>query len=193
MALSVCWAHNDRLVITGSKDRSLLVSDTKSGKTQAFIFAHKNSILSIASTPQKRLFATAGADMGRVLVWSYSLREEPDSAAVSKTDDDSSSAQNALKRPGFGLPIHFLPRSAKRFPVLMGDEDRDWTAATLHVREVCMLKMIDELTDKPEWWLKAQDPEITSRWAREAMTIDWSAYRQRGDFTNAMTDAVCPI
>lgn len=193
MALSVCWANNDRFVISGSKDRSLLISDSKSGKTVAAIFAHKNSILSISSTPKKCLFATAGADLGRVLIWSYSLREEPETAAAGKAEDDDTSSQNTLKRPGFGLPLHFLPQAAKRFPILMGDENRDWTAATLHVREVCMLKMLDELTDKPEWWLKAQDPEITARWASEAMTMDWNVYRQRGDFTTAMADAVCAM
>jgi hypothetical protein len=53
-----------------------------------------------------------------------------------------------------------------------------------------MLKMLDELTDKPEWWRKVQNPNIASTWKDEAMTLNWSAYRRYGDFTVAMANAV---
>lgn len=134
--------------------------------------------------PAQCLFATAGSDLGRVMLWSYKILTEPYMAPIS-------APRASLKRPGSGLPLHYLPPSKKHFPIFMGDEERDWSAATLLIREVCMLKMIDQLTDKPEWWLKVRDPDITAKWKAEALEMDWAAYRQHGDFTTAMADAVC--
>ncbi|PNY19946.1 Uncharacterized protein TCAP_07436 [Tolypocladium capitatum] len=94
-----------------------------------------------------------------------------------------------LKRPGFGLPLGFLPDVDDRFPVLMGDHDHDWAAATLLIREVCMLKVVEDLTNKPEWWLKVRDPDIAAKWKAEALAMDWPAYREHADFTPAMADA----
>ncbi|KHN96906.1 WD40 repeat-like-containing domain protein [Metarhizium album ARSEF 1941] len=185
--LSVCWAENGRWVISGSKDGSFLISDSESGQTQATVYGHSNIVLSVTSMPAQRLFATAGSDLGRVMLWSYTIRAEPD---VAPTADDAASAPRPnLKRPGSGLPLQYLPPSKKHFPIFMGDGESDWSAATLLIREVCMLKMLDQLTDKPEWWLKVHDAEITSRWKTEALGMDWTAYREYGDFTTAMADA----
>ncbi|KAK9445692.1 WD40 repeat 2 [Metarhizium brunneum] len=181
-ALSVCWAENGRWIISGSKDRSFLISDSESAKVQATVYGHSNVVLSVTSMPAQCLFATAGSDLGRVMLWSYKIRTEPYMAPTS-------APRASLKRPGSGLPLHYLPPSKKHFPIFMGDEERDWSAATLLIREVCMLKMIDQLTDKPEWWLKVRDPDITAKWKAEALEMDWAAYRQHGDFTTAMADA----
>ncbi|PHH75721.1 hypothetical protein CDD82_4316 [Ophiocordyceps australis] len=94
-----------------------------------------------------------------------------------------------LKRPGFGLPLNAMPSSHDRFPVLMGDQYKDWAAATLLIREVCMLKMIEDLTNKPDWWLKVHNPHIAARWKREALAMNWPAYRDHADFTPNMADA----
>lgn len=82
--------------------------------------------------------------------------------------------------------------SKAHFPVL-GTEEEGWKASTLLIREVCMLAAIEELTNKPEWWLKCRDPEITARWKEEALAMDWAAIRRHADFTPAMADAVSSI
>ena len=74
--------------------------------------------------------------------------------------------------------------------MLIGDTNCDWSAATLLIREVCMLKVIEDLTNKPEWWLKVRDADIAARWKAEALALDWPAYRANADFTPAMADAV---
>lgn len=104
-------------------------------------------------------------------------------------------ADSALELPGFGLPLTHMPKRdhddepPAHFPVLGSDED-GWKAATLLIREVCMLSAVEELTNKPEWWLKCRDPEITKKWKEEALAMDWSAIREHADFTPAMADAV---
>ncbi|KAJ6438835.1 WD40 repeat 2 [Purpureocillium lavendulum] len=103
-----------------------------------------------------------------------------------------------LTRPGFGLPLGWLPDG--RFPVLVcppmtaanrnwADSDSEWCANTLLIREACMLKLVDDLTDKPEWWRKIHDAHITAKWKAEALALDWTAYREHADFTPNMVDA----
>ncbi|CAF3580872.1 unnamed protein product [Fusarium graminearum] len=95
-----------------------------------------------------------------------------------------------IKRPGFGLPLNYI-MVKEPFPVLTGEEDRytEWKAATLTVRETCMLKIIEDLTNKPEWWLKVKDEEIATKWMKEAMEMPWEDYRPHGDFTQKMANA----
>jgi hypothetical protein len=83
-----------------------------------------------------------------------------------------------------------MPPVDQRFPVLVGAEGWDWKAVTLLTREVCMMKFVEELTNKPEWWIKVHDPQIADRWKQEALQYDWKSYRTHGDFTPAMADAV---
>ncbi|EMT70729.1 hypothetical protein FOC4_g10009197 [Fusarium odoratissimum] len=95
-----------------------------------------------------------------------------------------------IKLPGFGLPISY---ASAHFPVVLGMEEGegegDWRASTLTIREVCMIKVIEDLTNKPEWWIKVNDDEITAKWKKEAMEMPWGEYRVYGDFTQAMADA----
>jgi hypothetical protein len=96
-----------------------------------------------------------------------------------------------VKLPGFGRPVGIIPSDV--FPMLFahnGDENNVWKAATLLIREVCMLRLVEELTNKPEWWRKVRDPAIAARWKAEALAFDWASYREHGDFTPAMADAV---
>lgn len=92
--------------------------------------------------------------------------------------------------PGFGLPLSYMPPADQRFPVLIGVHEWDWKAATLLIREVCMLKFIEDLTNKTEWWIKVQSSQIADKWKQEALQMDWKAYRQHADFTPAMADSV---
>uniref|UniRef100_A0A8H7KEU2 Uncharacterized protein n=1 Tax=Bionectria ochroleuca TaxID=29856 RepID=A0A8H7KEU2_BIOOC len=93
-----------------------------------------------------------------------------------------------LKVPGFGLPLSRLPVSSERFPVLVGDEDLDWKANTLLIREACMLELMETLTNKPEWWVKVFDSKITTKWKTEALGMDWGQYLEHADFTPNMVD-----
>ncbi|KAH0493357.1 hypothetical protein TgHK011_000031 [Trichoderma gracile] len=94
-----------------------------------------------------------------------------------------------LRVPGFGLPLGYMPPEEERFPVLIGVHGYDWKAATLLIREVCMLKFIEELTNKPLWWEKVWIPDIADQWKREALQMNWEEYRAFADFTPAMADA----
>jgi hypothetical protein len=110
-----------------------------------------------------------------------------------------------IKRPGFGLPLNYM-MVEEPFPVVAGEQDsiKEWSAATLTVRETCMLKVIEDLTNKPEWWLKVkakdeekdkdkdkdeEDEEIADKWMKEAMQMPWEDYRPHADFTQKMADA----
>lgn len=41
----------------------------------------------------------------------------------------------------------------------------------LPVREVAMMAVMDQLTDKPDWHRKVFDPEIVSKWKSESMAV----------------------
>src|SRR4051812_18758895 len=75
-----------------------------------------------------------------------------------------------IKLPGFGLPISY---AGTHFPVVLGREEGDWRASTLTIREVCMIKVIEDLTNKPEWWIKVNHDEIAAKWKKEAMEMPW--------------------
>jgi len=72
-----------------------------------------------------------------------------------------------IKLPGFGLPLNYM-MVAKPFPVVLGEDEepKEWKAKTLTIRETCMLKVMEDLTNKPEWWLKVNDPEIAAKWKK---------------------------
>ncbi|KAG5808810.1 hypothetical protein H9Q74_001497 [Fusarium xylarioides] len=96
------------------------------------------------------------------------------------------STPHEIKLPGFG-------HAGAHFPVVLkredGEGEGDWRATTLTIREVCMLKVIEDLTNKPEWWIKVNDDEIAAKWKKEAMEMPWGEYRVFGDSTQAMADA----
>ncbi|KAJ4115383.1 hypothetical protein NW768_011235 [Fusarium equiseti] len=93
-----------------------------------------------------------------------------------------------IRLPGFGLPVNYMPDDDDHFPLLLG-VDLDFEAATLTNRELCMLRFIEEITNKPEWWVKVNDETIASRWKAEALEFDWGRYLKYGDFTPAMANA----
>lgn len=72
----------------------------------------------------------------------------------------------------------------------MGDRNKDWKATTLLIREVCMLKFMEDITNKPEWWRKVYDPNIAARWKHEVLSLNWVEYRKHGDFSKNMAEMV---
>ena len=91
--------------------------------------------------------------------------------------------------PGFGLPLDHKPPRDACFPVLEADDD-SWKASTLLNREVCMLELIEGITNKPEWWRKVRDPEIAAKWKKEALEMPWAEHLRHADFTPNMADYV---
>ncbi len=99
------------------------------------------------------------------------------------------------RRPGFGLLLNVQTGDDEddAFPRLSVDaEDEDsWRAHTLLIREVCMLRVVEELTNKPEWWLKVKDDVIAAKWKTEILQMDWRALVGLwAVFTEGMADAV---
>ncbi|KAF5620621.1 uncharacterized protein FTJAE_11614 [Fusarium tjaetaba] len=96
-----------------------------------------------------------------------------------------------IRKPGLGLPLGHMPDQEDRFPLLFMEDNYEngWRAATLLIRETCMLKLVNELSDKPEWWRKVKDEAISSKWKKEALEMNWTSYRKHADFTSAMANA----
>lgn len=93
--------------------------------------------------------------------------------------------------PGYGLPLtHKINWDADRLSFLYGLGENDWGARTLTNREVCMLKFIEDITNKPEWWLKVRNPEIVAKWKEEVLRMPWSEYQRNADFNDKMADSV---
>ncbi|KAJ4310830.1 hypothetical protein N0V84_010766 [Fusarium piperis] len=88
---------------------------------------------------------------------------------------------------GLGLPHNYTPLDRDVFPGLVGDHG--WDAVTLTIRERCMLKFIEDITNKPEWWVKVHDPEIAARWAKEALEMPWTEFLQHATFSEKMAEA----
>ncbi|PHH89909.1 hypothetical protein CDD83_4999 [Cordyceps sp. RAO-2017] len=120
---------------------------------------------------------------------SWQIKMLLDSAISKVVPQPDPTPEHPLKLPGYGLPLGYLPPSSSRFPILMGISKRDWAARTLLVREVCMLRFMEDITNKPEWWMKVRDPRISGKWMREAQRMDWGQYRRHGDFTKKMAVA----
>lgn len=72
----------------------------------------------------------------------------------------------------------------------MGEGNKDWKARTLLIREICMLRFIEDITNKSDWWLKVRDPKISARWKEEVQGLNWAEYRRHGDFTENMAEMV---
>lgn len=81
-------------------------------------------------------------------------------------------ASEPLKRPGFGLPLKEISDgwNGIRFPTLLQEE---WSAATLTIREVFMLWVVEQVTNKPSWNTKVFDDEILAKWKSELDQAPW--------------------
>lgn len=83
-----------------------------------------------------------------------------------------------------------MPAAKDHFPVTITNNGRDWTAKALLIRELCILKVVEETTEKPEWWENISNTHITKSWEKEILALDWSKYMKYADFTSAMAKQV---
>lgn len=70
--------------------------------------------------------------------------------------------------PGLGLPLRHYPRDFEKYYPL-GIEASDGCSAVLPVREVAMMNIMEQLTDKENWHIMAFDDEIVDQWRKEAL------------------------
>lgn len=97
------------------------------------------------------------------------------------------------KVPGYGLPVDYMPSEQKHFPRLMLNHfgQPSWNAHTLLIKELCIFRVVEELTNKPEWWLKVRKDEIADKWKKEMLETDWKTkFTLWAHFTKGMADAV---
>jgi hypothetical protein len=80
--------------------------------------------------------------------------------------------------------------SKDRFPIIITNEGIAWTAKAILIRELCMLKLVEEITNKPNWWKKVRDARLTEKWKKETLELDWSKYMKYADFTSSMAEWV---
>ncbi|RDB17189.1 hypothetical protein Hypma_001699 [Hypsizygus marmoreus] len=67
--------------------------------------------------------------------------------------------------PGFGLPLNYIPPGL--FSNALVADDVSLPLTTL--REFTMLRLMNQLTDKPDWHQKVFDDTITAKWKSEAL------------------------
>jgi hypothetical protein len=72
--------------------------------------------------------------------------------------------------PGLGLELLHYPRDKEEFyPVGAHSHCEDSDSHLLPVREVAMMLIMDQLTDKPDWHKKVFDDDIVAKWRKEAL------------------------
>lgn len=100
-----------------------------------------------------------------------------------------------VRLPGYGMSITHCTSGEDDnvFPVLVAEKEEGWKAHTLLIREYCMLEAIESLTNKPEWWRKIRDREISAKWRAEMLAMQWTDFHRHADFTENMADAVSSI
>ncbi|KAF0319220.1 heterokaryon incompatibility protein [Colletotrichum asianum] len=69
-----------------------------------------------------------------------------------------------LIRPGFGKELWEMPDDDAAFPSAM----QEWKAFTLTWGEIAILWFVEEITNKPDWYVKVFD-EIVAKWEQEAL------------------------
>lgn len=88
--------------------------------------------------------------------------------------------ESPLKVPGFGLPVDHALAWGKYFPNAV----EDWLAVSLTLRELNMLQLMNQITDKPDWHRKVFNAELIEKWGQEATDAE------NMDFTDNMLDYV---
>ncbi|KAF8971362.1 hypothetical protein BDZ97DRAFT_1901571 [Flammula alnicola] len=93
----------------------------------------------------------------------------------------SSKASSRTLLPGFGRPLNFVP--SKQDPDYIEDLFRNALSSRdiangrvalrmITLREFTMLQLMNSITDKPDWHVKVNNPEITTKWRDEALASD---------------------
>ncbi|KAM3512184.1 hypothetical protein MY11210_004172 [Beauveria gryllotalpidicola] len=175
---SLAVTPDNRWLVSGSKGRDLVLWDLQNGDAQVLVSAFANSVTGVDVSTRGELIATSCGD-GKIRIFSYSPYPSPEPEVADKVYTPRS-----LR--GLDLPLGHFP--GHHFPIMTGNAG-DWLSPTLSIRELCMLKFMDEITDKPDWWAKVHDAGIAGRWKAEALDVEWGSYRLYGDFTSAMADA----
>ncbi|KAF5383274.1 hypothetical protein D9615_005045 [Tricholomella constricta] len=92
--------------------------------------------------------------------------------------------------PGFGLPLNFSPpqngQDRKLFRNALNEKDLADGSVQLPLttlREFTMLRLMNEITDKPDWHKKIADDGIVAKWRAEAL-----AAAPEKDITESMVD-----
>ena len=88
-----------------------------------------------------------------------------------------------IKLPGFGLPVDY--RLDYRPDEFVGNAVLDWAGDILTVRELNMMAIMDNITDKPDWDEKVFDETIIQNWRQEALATEGM------DVSERMLDWVC--
>lgn len=69
--LSVATTYDGHWIVSGSKDRGVQFWDPRTGQTLFMLQGHKNSVISVATSPGKKpLFATGSGDH-RARIWTF--------------------------------------------------------------------------------------------------------------------------
>ncbi|KAE8351302.1 hypothetical protein BDV28DRAFT_22290 [Aspergillus coremiiformis] len=86
----------------------------------------------------------------------------------------SSSQLKSFKLPGFNLPLNYRPDRNERFNRILfpnaldyGDIDYGSVDRLDVYREILMMRVMNAITDKPDWDRKVFDEAITSKWREE--------------------------
>lgn len=77
---------------------------------------------------------------------------------------DNSGKRNLLV-PGFGHPVPIELPSADRF----AHGFQDWAQNRLTAREIAMLRLMNDITDRSMWYVEVYDPAMVGRWAEQAL------------------------
>ncbi|KIM39109.1 hypothetical protein M413DRAFT_447453 [Hebeloma cylindrosporum] len=93
--------------------------------------------------------------------------------------------------PGCGRPLNYIPKQSD--PDYIGElfknalssveiESHEVAMSMTTLREFAMLQFMNSVTDKPDWHIKINNPEIAAKWKNEVLNSD------DHDFTDAMAD-----
>ncbi|KAF7968069.1 hypothetical protein HWV62_32055 [Athelia sp. TMB] len=88
-------------------------------------------------------------------------------------------SQSPGEYPGFHLPLNYTP-SGGLFPNAIDCEKSEMRLTPL--REFTMMRLMNEITDKPDWDSKIFDETIVAKWKAEALSAD------QGDVTQKMVN-----
>lgn len=53
-----------------------------------------------------------------------------------------------------------------------------------------MLKVVEEVTNKPGWWENVRKSHIAKKWKKEILALEWEDYLKYADFTPSMAALV---
>jgi hypothetical protein len=72
--------------------------------------------------------------------------------------------------PGLGLPLRHYPREEETFyPLGLHPNCNDSHSVLLLVREVAMMKIMEQLTDKENWHNLIFNDEVVNQWRKESL------------------------